>query len=136
MAFKARYRAHPKFEEKVVDATADVPGARDACMSIANAVVASARANVEALTLTGRGADDAQTRVANLIGVKPVKVFVRKARYSGSRIPVALVVSDHPMSKWFEYGHGRSFPITRFMRNAAASASGRGVRFGAARGTR
>lgn len=135
MAIVARYRAHPKFEDKVVNAAGELPAARAKAAAVAEGVAATAVANITALTLTGRGAGQAQAAVAREVHVLPVKTFTRRQRHKGTLIPVALVVSDHPMSKWFEYGHGRSFPLTRFMRAAAMVGARMGVTF-KARGSR
>lgn len=135
MAITARYRAHPKYEDIVVNATGELPAARSAAQNVAEQVAATAKANVSALTLTGRGAQQAQAAVAAEIGVLPVESFRRKQRHKGTLIPVALVVADHPMSKWFEYGHGRSFPLTRFLRSAGMVGARLGATF-KARGRR
>ena len=113
--------------EKIVDATADVPGVRAICMAKATEVAGKSAANLATYNVVGTDAQKSRGEVQSEISVLPVQEFLRESDgMGGTIIPVALAISDDPASARWEYGSGRRIPMTRFMRKAVAAAGGIG----------
>ena len=110
--------------EKVVDATAEAPGVREACEGMAGKVAGSAVVNL----MAAGSISDNSTRMLHQdavagVGVKPVEEFIREGGDAGGTIiPVALAVADDWSSKWWEFGSGKRVAATRFMRKALETA--------------
>lgn len=110
--------------EKVVSATADAPGVREACEGMAGTVAGAAGRNLSVYTQpTDNSTRMLQQDALAGVGVKSVEDFVREGGDAGGTIiPVALAVADDWSSRWWEFGSGRRIPATRFMRKALESA--------------
>lgn len=122
MSVKVEFTPAANWERKVANATAEARGAKEACASKAREIESGALAALAAYDTTKRTA-----RLANLVRdrlkVLPAGTFVREQLLPGTKIDVALVVSDSKFSGIVEYGGGPRTPATRFMTTAAWSGS-------------
>jgi hypothetical protein len=118
VAGRRMYKPEPGWEDAVVNAVGTKPEVVAACQAKAGAIAGTAGVNIMRYNPTDPSTRMLAQDVAAGINVKTAQPFVRKRKFRGTIIPVALTVADSWASLWFEVGHGARVPMTRFLRKA------------------